>query len=86
MGIFKIILAHIFRKIFTKADHIQAISNYLADWARSMGAKAPIEVVPNGGECGKPTYDVGFKTDFTMSVLKQLLPLQDWFIKTELIF
>ena len=77
MGIFKIILAHIFRKIFTKADHIQAISNYLADWARSMGAKAPIEVVPNGASVEnrltmsvlKPTYDVGFKTIITTSRL-----------------
>ena len=77
MGIFKIILAHIFRKIFTKADHIQAISNYLADWARKMGAKAPIEVVPNGASVEnrltmsvlKPTYDVGFKTIITTSRL-----------------
>ncbi len=38
----------IFKKIFIKADYIQAISNYLADWAEQMGAKCPIEVVPNG--------------------------------------
>ena len=53
MGIFKIILTPFFRKIFTKADHVQAISNYLADWARSMGAKAPIEVAPNGVDINK---------------------------------
>ena len=53
MGFLKIFLKPVFRKIFTKADHIQAISNYLADWARKMGAKAPIEVVPNGVDIEK---------------------------------
>mgnify|MGYP001603730379 FL=1 len=31
-----------------KADCVQCISNYLADWARSMGKKDCIEIVPNG--------------------------------------
>jgi len=53
MGFLKIFLKPIFRKIFTKANHIQAISNYLADWARNMGAKAPVEVVPNGVSINK---------------------------------
>ncbi len=38
----------IFRMIFTEADHIQAISNFLARWARQMWAKAPISIIPNG--------------------------------------
>lgn len=38
----------LFKKIFTRADKIQVISQYLADWAQEMGAKCPIEVVPNG--------------------------------------
>ncbi|MBX4200315.1 glycosyltransferase family 4 protein [Candidatus Parcubacteria bacterium] len=37
-----------FKNIFTRANKIQTISNYLADWARDMGQKNPIEVVPNG--------------------------------------
>lgn len=37
-----------FKQIFTKADKIQAISNYLAKWAKDLGAICPIEVVPNG--------------------------------------
>lgn len=37
-----------FKKIFIKADFIQAISNYLADWAKKMGFKGLLEVVPNG--------------------------------------
>lgn len=36
-----------FKMFFTKADHIQAISKYLANWAKQMGAKCPITVVPN---------------------------------------
>lgn len=36
------------RNIFKRADHIQCISNYLADWAKKIGVTAPIEVVPNG--------------------------------------
>lgn len=37
----------LFKMIFTKADFIQTISQYLADWAKNMGAKCPIVVVPN---------------------------------------
>ena len=37
-----------FREIFTRADYIQAISKFLAGWAGRLGAKCPIEVVPNG--------------------------------------
>jgi len=48
MGLAKIFIGGLFKKVFTKADYIQAISNYLADWARNMGAKALVEVVPNG--------------------------------------
>jgi len=42
-----------FKQIFTKADYIQCISNYLADWARKMNANCPVEVVPNGVTVGK---------------------------------
>ncbi len=38
----------LFRMIFTSAQKIQTISNYLADFAKDMGATAPIEVIPNG--------------------------------------
>lgn len=36
------------QKLFEKADYIQAISKFLADWARKEGANCPVEVVPNG--------------------------------------
>ncbi len=37
-----------FKKLFRVTDHIHAISTYLADWAKEMGATCPITVVPNG--------------------------------------
>ncbi len=37
-----------FSKIFTNANIIQAISNYLADYASIMGYKGEVEVIPNG--------------------------------------
>ncbi len=39
--------------LFRKADHIQVISNYLADFAVRHGAKCPIAVVPNGVDLSK---------------------------------
>ncbi|MCK6462536.1 MAG: glycosyltransferase family 4 protein [Candidatus Pacebacteria bacterium] len=49
MGILKFILNPFFRGIFKRADHVQAISNFLADWAKEIGIKTDkIEVVPNG--------------------------------------
>ncbi len=41
------------RLLVRKADKIQVISNYLADLARSFGAKVLIEVVPNGADLQK---------------------------------
>lgn len=38
------------KKMIKKADHIQAISQYLADRALRLGARCPITVVPNGVE------------------------------------
>jgi len=37
-----------FLEIFTSADYIQCISNYLAKWAKDNGATCPIEIVHNG--------------------------------------
>jgi glycosyltransferase involved in cell wall biosynthesis len=36
-----------FNRIFIKADFIQSISAYLADWARQMGYQGEIKIVPN---------------------------------------
>src|SRR3989344_2420771 len=55
----------LFRMIFTRADIIQAISHYLADFGRSMGFNGPLEVVPNGVDTKRfinaPAVDVGKK-------------------------
>jgi glycosyltransferase involved in cell wall biosynthesis len=40
----------IFASVFRRADRVQAISTYLADWARSWGATCPVDVVPNGAD------------------------------------
>ena len=38
----------LFKKIFLRADRIQTISWYLADFAKSMGYTGKVEVIPNG--------------------------------------
>lgn len=42
----------LFKRIFTTADFIQVISNYLAGLARGMGYKGELEVVPNAVDIG----------------------------------
>jgi len=37
-----------YKAIYRSADYIQAISNFLAQRARNLGARCPIAVVPNG--------------------------------------
>ena len=37
-----------FKQIFTRANYIQTLSVYLAEWAKKMGANCPVTVVPNG--------------------------------------
>ncbi len=37
----------LFVRIFTKADMVQVISEYLAGWGRRMGYTGPLEIVPN---------------------------------------
>lgn len=44
-GVFK----YLFYQIFRRADHIQAISDYLAEWAKKrIRTESQIEVIPNG--------------------------------------
>lgn len=49
----------LFKQIFKRADHIQAISHYLADWAKEMRAECPVEVVPNGVHMEHGTWNMG---------------------------
>lgn len=48
MGFIWFAVGGLFKKIFTKADAIQTISTYLEKWARDMGYRGTVEVVPNG--------------------------------------
>jgi glycosyltransferase involved in cell wall biosynthesis len=43
----------LWKKIFLRADTIQTISHFLADWARTLGYKGRIEVIPNGVDTRK---------------------------------
>jgi len=61
-----------FNKIFTAADHIQAISHYLADWAKKMGALGSIEVIPNGVDLNKFKF-VGRKNNQTIITTSRLV-------------
>lgn len=38
----------LFKRAFTSADQVQAISSFLLRWAHRMGAKGPATVIPNG--------------------------------------
>jgi len=48
VGIFR----SLFYQIFRKADYIQPISRFLADWAKKIGANCPIKIIPNGVDVG----------------------------------
>lgn len=54
----------IFKMIFLRADKITAISNYLAEWGKEMGAKK-VEVIPNGVDAVKfqKRGELGLKKD-----------------------
>ena len=43
----------LWRSLFRRADHIQVISSYLADFARRHGAQCLITIVPNGVDLEK---------------------------------
>lgn len=60
----------VFKMIFTSAQKIQTISHYLAHFAKDMGAKAPIEVIPNGVDITHFTYEY---SDVELGALKKNL-------------
>lgn len=64
----------LFKKIFTRADFVQAISNYLGDWAREMGFRGPLEIVPNGVDVKKFNPPAGGQiSDFKTNENKVLI-------------
>lgn len=47
----------LWRQIFKKADYVQAESKFLAGFGRRHGAKAPVEVIPNGVDVRRFTQE-----------------------------
>lgn len=60
----------LFKMIFTRADRIQAISKFLADFGKSMGYKGEIDIVPNGVDLNVFTKEVSV---YEKDLLKQRL-------------
>ena len=59
------------QKIFKRADYIQAISNFLAVWAKQEGATCPVEVVPNGADLKNFQFPIfNFQSKFNYSIFK----------------
>lgn len=56
-----------FLGVFKAPDQIQAISNYLARWARKMGANCPVAVIPNGVDLTKFVSEIKTKKDLENS-------------------
>lgn len=64
----------LFRRIFTEADYMQVISNYLGDFGRQMGFNGKLKLVPNAVDT---TY---FAKDYSIEELdeiKKRLELKD---------
>jgi glycosyltransferase involved in cell wall biosynthesis len=47
----------LFKRSFTRADHIQAISTFLGGWAKARQAKCPIDIIPNAVDMQKFTKE-----------------------------
>jgi glycosyltransferase involved in cell wall biosynthesis len=63
-GILWLFVGFLFKRIFIKADYIQVISKYLAGWAKNMGAKCPIDIIPNGVNINRfKNYDLTSKNN-----------------------
>jgi len=56
----------LFKRIFLKANVIQAISVYLSDWAKEMGFLGKIEIIPNAVDTKK------FSKEFSKNELNEL--------------
>ncbi len=78
----------LFKRIFRKADYIQAISNYLAAWARQMGFRKRLEIVPNGvdlenfnppagGQISRLRQGFGGQANLKISELKEKLNIKN---------
>lgn len=60
----------LWRQIFKKADYVQAESNFLAGFGKRHGAKAPVEVIPNGVDV--PRFTQEFPAEESVKLRQQL--------------
>lgn len=63
-------VSSLFGQVFTRADFVQTISHYLADFALSMGYSGPLEVVPNAVNVAHFSREY---SEEALAVLKQKL-------------
>ncbi len=56
----------LFRKIFQRANAVQAISHFLAKWALQMGARVSPQVVPNGVDIERFTQPFSERDRFSL--------------------
>ena len=75
-GVLWFAVSGLFKKIFIKADSVQVISKYLEKWARDIGYKGEIEVVPNGADLEKFKMK-NEKCKITIKNLKQELGINE---------
>lgn len=62
-----------FKQIFKRADGIQAISQYLARWAKELGATCAVRVIPNGVDVARfVSAAVSLSHEEKMYVRKQM--------------
>lgn len=51
-------LTFLHKKVFQRADAVQAISHFLAEWAKKMGFKGTPEIIPNGVDIESFTHRI----------------------------
>lgn len=61
----------LFKKMFYQAAHIQAISEYLAGFAKEVRSDAPVSVIPNGVSFGAFQRDIDNEVDTLRQELRK---------------
>ncbi|MFQ5662167.1 MAG: glycosyltransferase, partial [Candidatus Paceibacteria bacterium] len=72
-GVLWFAVGGLFKKIFTKADLVQVISKYLGAWARDIGYKGMLEVIPNGADVQNFQFSI---TNFQKNKLRKELGIE----------
>ena len=63
----------LYRSIFTRADQVTAISHYLAEFAKSMGHRREVSVIPNGVELPRFPMSATWVSPGTESITNPML-------------